>query len=362
MRPLTSIRPCRAVGLLDVAVVRAVVDVAVLLPDRLARVLVERDHVLIVKPVEGHDQQVADQDRRRAGSAEMVALQVGPRPQRLAGGGVDARSAGAAEVDIEPAGLDGRRAAGVAIERVADIAARAISKISRSCTTLPDSRSTHTAYSFDPLSVAVVIQIWSPQITGELQALPWIGVFQAMFSLSDQVTGRPVAVDMPSPEGPRNSGQFSPQPPAGAPTVAIASPSAVISRIPNSASSELARLCPVHSTCFRGRMKPPCRLVKLVVACHHGGYSKYVNTGGDALPWRRSSELIWAPPTPLSPISATTVRGSFPMSIANCSRRRSLAWTTTARCWSGAARRAGDGQTETLRIDLQALHGLRLDG
>jgi hypothetical protein len=36
-----------------------------------------------------------------------------------------------------------------------------------------------------------------------------MGVFQAICSDSDQVTGNPVEADNPSPVGPRNAGQFS---------------------------------------------------------------------------------------------------------------------------------------------------------
>ena len=49
-------------------------------PDRLARALVERDDELMVAAVEVHDQQVAEEDRRRAGAAEVVALEVAPLP------------------------------------------------------------------------------------------------------------------------------------------------------------------------------------------------------------------------------------------------------------------------------------------
>ena len=60
------------------------VDGAILLPNRFARFLVERDDELRVAAIEIHDQQVAVEDRRRAGAAVMVALDVAPFPQHLA--------------------------------------------------------------------------------------------------------------------------------------------------------------------------------------------------------------------------------------------------------------------------------------
>src|SRR5438876_11038359 len=79
-----------------------------------------------------------------------------------------------------------------------------------SCTILPVSRSKQMTNSSLPSSVAVVSQIWLPQITGEDQPLSWMAVFHLMFSVSLHRIGRPTASEWPSAVGPRNSGQLSP--------------------------------------------------------------------------------------------------------------------------------------------------------
>ena len=48
-----------------------------------------------------------------------------------------------------------------------------------------------------PPSGAFVSQMRSPQMTGDDQALPSMGVFHAMFLLSLQVTGRFLASEIP---------------------------------------------------------------------------------------------------------------------------------------------------------------------
>ena len=94
------------------------VDRARRLPHGLAGVLVERDDVLHVNAVEVHDQQVAEEDRRRAGAAEVIALEVAPLPEHLAGARIDRRGARRAEGDVDAAGLADRRRRRVAVERV----------------------------------------------------------------------------------------------------------------------------------------------------------------------------------------------------------------------------------------------------
>src|SRR5208282_2044929 len=93
----------RGVSLLDVAVVRWIVDVAISFPDGLAGGLVQGDKVLQVETVEREDEQVAVQDRRRAGSAVVVARQIAPLPEDRARRGVETGSAGTAEVYVDPA-------------------------------------------------------------------------------------------------------------------------------------------------------------------------------------------------------------------------------------------------------------------
>src|SRR6185295_11738830 len=65
------------------------VDRALRAPDRLPGALVERDHELMVASVEVHDQEIAEDDGRRAGAAEMVAFEVAPLPQHLSRARVD---------------------------------------------------------------------------------------------------------------------------------------------------------------------------------------------------------------------------------------------------------------------------------
>src|SRR5207247_2311255 len=69
---------------------------------------------------------------------------------------------------------------------------------------------TQMTNSFLPSTVAVVIQICFPQMTGEDQPLSWMATFHLMFSVSLQRIGKPTASARPSPDGPRNSGQLSP--------------------------------------------------------------------------------------------------------------------------------------------------------
>ena len=48
------------------------------------------------------------------------------------------------------------------------------------------------------------------QLEGEEWPTPGTGVFQAMFSVWDQRVGMSFSEEVPSPRGPRNCGQFSP--------------------------------------------------------------------------------------------------------------------------------------------------------
>ena len=74
--------------------------------------------------VEVHDQQLAEHNRRRAGAAEVVALEVAPLPHDLAGcvsiAAVPARSEG----DVNATRLDDRRRRRVRIERVCGLRRR----------------------------------------------------------------------------------------------------------------------------------------------------------------------------------------------------------------------------------------------
>src|SRR4051794_18434631 len=72
--------------------------------------------------------------------------------------------------------------------------------------TLPLSRSTQRTDNSCPSLLAVVSQTSLPRITGEDQARPGVGVFHFTFFSSLQVSGKPLAVEMPFPVGPRNCG------------------------------------------------------------------------------------------------------------------------------------------------------------
>ena len=98
-----------------------VVDRAIGLPDGAAGFFVERDDELKIAPVEMHQQQIAVENRRGAGRAEMVADKIRALPKHLARRGVEARGAGRAEGDIDAAFLDHRRGRGVGVERVAEL-------------------------------------------------------------------------------------------------------------------------------------------------------------------------------------------------------------------------------------------------
>src|SRR4051812_24192721 len=85
------------------------------------------------------------------------------------------------------------------------------SKSLRSWITFPVFLSTQTADSFVASGVALLTQTWSPHTTGDDHALPSTGVFHATFSVSLQLTGKPLAPSaIPCPPGPRNCGQLPP--------------------------------------------------------------------------------------------------------------------------------------------------------
>ena len=63
----------RAIRLLGIPVVRAIVDFAIRLPHRLAGPFVQRHDVLQIESVEVNDQQVSMKNRRRAGATVVVA-------------------------------------------------------------------------------------------------------------------------------------------------------------------------------------------------------------------------------------------------------------------------------------------------
>ena len=106
----------RAVSLLHVAVIGAVVDGAIGLPERLAGGLFEGHDILVVEAVEVDEEPVLPGDRRGAGATVVVAGKVLPAPEDLAGGRIEAGGSCTAEVDEELAvGKHGRRARGAVV-------------------------------------------------------------------------------------------------------------------------------------------------------------------------------------------------------------------------------------------------------
>ena len=91
---------CRCgVSLLKITVVRVVVDVTVGLPDGMAGVFVEGDHILHVDAVELNDQQIAVQNGRGGGAAEMIADKIAALPQFFTSLSVEAGGAVGAKGD-----------------------------------------------------------------------------------------------------------------------------------------------------------------------------------------------------------------------------------------------------------------------
>src|SRR5207237_2548793 len=90
-------------------------------PDRFARLLVQRDHELMIAPVEIDDEQVPVKNRRRTRAAEMVADEVTPFPKNFARLCLEAGCARRTEAHVNPPLLDHRRRRRVAVERVAEL-------------------------------------------------------------------------------------------------------------------------------------------------------------------------------------------------------------------------------------------------
>src|SRR5215510_2658466 len=87
-------------------------------PDCLTGLFVQRDDELMVAAVEVHDQQVAEDDRRRPGAAKMVALDVTALPKYFEALRIDAGRARRSECDVNAPLFDHRRGRGVGVERM----------------------------------------------------------------------------------------------------------------------------------------------------------------------------------------------------------------------------------------------------
>ena len=98
-------------------------------PHGLAGVLVERDDVLVVAAVEVHEQQVAEEDRRRAGAAKVIALEVAALPEHLPRLGIDRGGAGRPERHIDAARLDDRCRRRIGVERVRELRRRDLEEL-----------------------------------------------------------------------------------------------------------------------------------------------------------------------------------------------------------------------------------------
>src|SRR5436190_6661487 len=68
------------------------------------------------------------------------------------------------------------------------------------------------------VSTAVVRKTLSPASTGEDQPRPGMDCFQTTLLVEDQCTGRFVAIEIPCPVGPRNSGHNAGPPEGGTPS------------------------------------------------------------------------------------------------------------------------------------------------
>ena len=98
-------------------------------PHRLARVLVERDDVLMIAAVEVHQQQVAEQDRRRTRTAKVVALEVAALPDHLARLGIDRGGPWRSERHIHAPGLDDRCRGRIRVERMRELRRRDLEEL-----------------------------------------------------------------------------------------------------------------------------------------------------------------------------------------------------------------------------------------
>ena len=105
---------------LDLAVGREILEIDRPLgtPHRFPGALVQGDHELFVAAVEVHDEQVAEQERRRAGAAKVVALDIAPLPQHPARFGVDRGRARRTERHVHASRLDDGRRRRIRIERM----------------------------------------------------------------------------------------------------------------------------------------------------------------------------------------------------------------------------------------------------
>ena len=113
-------RRWRRVGLLHIAIIGAIVDVTIGLPDSGSRRRIDRGHILSVKAVEGEDQQPVDKDGGRARTTVVVAGKILTGPEHVACRRLHAGCAGAPKVSPEFAIGQHRRRACVAVEVVTE--------------------------------------------------------------------------------------------------------------------------------------------------------------------------------------------------------------------------------------------------
>ena len=97
------------------------IDRALLPPDGFSGLFVEGDHELVIAPVEIHDQQIAVENRRRAGTAIMIAHEIAPFPKHFARFRVQTSRSWRAERHINAARFYDRRRRGVTVELMTEL-------------------------------------------------------------------------------------------------------------------------------------------------------------------------------------------------------------------------------------------------
>ncbi len=134
----------------------------------------------------------------------MIAREVATRPEHLTGGFVESCRSVGTPMQVDPLPIHDRRRGRVGIGHMMVLLDLLVFEDDFVETTFPESKSRATTDMTFPSLVAVVIQMRSFQTTGELQANPWMAVFQRTFSVSDHRVGGDAWDADPSPLGPRN--------------------------------------------------------------------------------------------------------------------------------------------------------------
>ena len=106
---------------LPVGIEVLVVNTALRFPNRIAGLLVHRDHELVIGPIEVDDEKILVDDGRRARAAEMVADKVPAFPDDFPGIRFEAGGVGGAEGEVDQSVFQHRGGGGIGIEGVAKL-------------------------------------------------------------------------------------------------------------------------------------------------------------------------------------------------------------------------------------------------